>query len=593
MFFHLIVTLMLLVMGVVEAELNYTTTPSDFVTVGESQVANMFLNLTGLTTPLIIEIVSSNENLFTLDETTFQVYPEYELFPNGSYSNHPKTSVIESISVPVRGVYFGIASMEFVVRGTSGLIDPSISIEPFTVKVVRNAGQIQTIFTYVLLVWLMISYITMGVKLEWEIILGKLKRPFGVVIGAVCQFIVMPGIAALLAKIMHLDATTAVGLIIVGSCPGGWLSNIFTLLLDCDLILSLTMTFCSTVIALGLMPFNLFIYATPYARGNSNISIPFAQIFIQLITLVVPLCIGTFVAHRYPRAAKWFRRLLKPLAAFLVIAGFAAGIYANYFAFSSPASIYLVAIIVPSIAALLGFFVAKMTCLSNRSAVTISIETGAQNSLMALSVIGLSFPQPESDLMARVPVLFTIFTFVILFMITGVSQVMKRFPGRFELPTEDEDDNDDEKRKRNDTKSEINHSEVDTNHAKSFQNNSTKQKVDISSRIHGVGPKQLYEKSKTKSHLPSLSSSMRIKFSHSGGQHRPPRTFHVDHAVSNDHGRNGPAGRRSMDGAHVNQAYSRDSDRSDDHTSKSVVSLSIINTSVIEARNESARQVYL
>ncbi|XP_071502662.1 ileal sodium/bile acid cotransporter-like [Diadema antillarum] len=415
--------MLLVLAGGSSAELNYTTLPEHFLLLSQGDTDILQVNLAGVTEPLTVEVSSSNSRIFTLDQNIFQLDP----------------ADLQTIAIPVRGVSLGIDTIQFTVRGNTGLIDPRFDIQPFVVKVKRKTNPLQNIFTYVLLIWLMVNYVTMGVKLEWNLIRGKLKRPFGVVIGALCQFIIMPGCAALLARAFRLDAPTAVALIIVGSCPGGWLSNVFTLLLDCDLILSLTMTFCSTVIALGLMPLNLFIYARSYTSGNSSIRIPFLKIFLQLITLVVPLFMGTYVSQRYPKATKWFRRLLKHLAAVVIIIGFATSVWAYYYAFViSPVEVYLCAILLPVIGAVLGLLVSKMSCLSNRAAITICIETGAQNALLATSVIALSLPQPEADLMTRVPVLLVAMTFACLLTMTFIYVIMKRYPGRYELPEHDD-----------------------------------------------------------------------------------------------------------------------------------------------------------
>lgn len=558
----LMLPITLLLMGVVRAELNYTTLPVNFVTVEEGEVANLQVNLTGITKAFQIETSSSDLQKFTLEQAIFQVNPIYEaiLYPNGSTGQRLRTDGIHTITIAIRGISFGIRQVDFDVRNEMGLVDPSLQIQPFTVKVIRHPSSIGTIFTYVLLVWLMVSYVTMGVKLEWTVIKQKLRRPFGVVIGAICQFIVMPGVAALLARVLNLEPTAAVALIIVGSCPGGWLSNIFTLLLDCDLVLSLTMTFCSTVIALGMMPLNLFIYATPYASKNSDISIPFVQIFIQLITLVVPLFIGTFIAHRYPRAAKWFNRLLKPLAVILVMVGFAAGLWANYFAFQSPAELYLSAIILPCVAGLLGFFVGKLTCLSNRSAITIAIETGSQNGLLATSVIALSFPQPEADLMTRVPVLFVTFTFIQGFCLTSIYVITKRFPGRFELPNDDDDDNQDDNNKS--ISLEQSRGNEDTN-------------LDISSRIFGIGPKHLEQASKSRTNRKQSWTAS--------------KSTQVD-LEEIRRSSNTPSNVSSHIGPNVNHAFSYESEGNE---ARSVYSVSTATMNDSDTINKSSRQVYL
>ncbi|XP_041455608.1 ileal sodium/bile acid cotransporter-like [Lytechinus variegatus] len=563
---NILLAIIFLRVGVAGAEFNYTTLPTDFVTVEEGKEAGLRMNLTGITKTLQIETSSSDLQKFTLEQASFQVNPIYEtiLYPNGSTGQRLRDDGIQTITIMIGGISLGIRQIDFVVRDDMGLLDPRFQIQPFIVKVIRTPSSVGTVFTYILLVWLMISYVTMGVKIEWGVIKKKMKRPFGVVIGAMCQFIVMPGIAALLARVLNLEPTASVALIIVGSCPGGWLSNVFTLLLDCDLVLSLTMTFCSTVIALGMMPLNLFIYATPYARNNSNIRIPFEQIFIQLITLVVPLFIGTFLAHRYPRVAKWFRKLLKPIAVVLVLVGFAAGLWANYFAFESPADIYLSAIILPCVAALLAFFVSKLTCLSNHSSITIAIETGSQNGLLATSVIAFSFPQPEADLMTRVPVLFVTFIFIEGLCMTAIYVVMKRFPGRFELP--DDDDR-------------VDHDDLGDKAIKfepSHENGNTK--LDISSRIVGVGSSDFKQSSK-----PRKKTKQSWMFSKSTQVDLDEIRRSSDNARSNVMSQ---VRSHSRSVSHVNHAYD-----AEEHGPISVYNIST--ATMDDTANQNARQVYI
>ena len=111
------------------------------------------------------------------------------------------------------------------------------------------------------------------------------------------------------SKMTGSDPTIAIGIILVGTCPGGWLSNIFSVLLDVDFVLSVTMTFFSSVIAMGMMPLNLLIYATPYTKGNARLQTPFKDLIIQLILLVVPCFIGIALRAKFPKWAPLFKRL--------------------------------------------------------------------------------------------------------------------------------------------------------------------------------------------------------------------------------------------------------------------------------------------
>ena len=48
------------------------------------------------------------------------------------------------------------------------------------------------------------------------------------------------------------DPLKGFGLLVIGICPGGLASNFWTLLLDGDVNLSITMTFISSIAALGI-----------------------------------------------------------------------------------------------------------------------------------------------------------------------------------------------------------------------------------------------------------------------------------------------------------------------------------------------------
>ncbi|XP_072023462.1 ileal sodium/bile acid cotransporter-like [Amphiura filiformis] len=310
-------------------------------------------------------------------------------------------------------------------------------IEPLLVKVRRPPSILSTVFSIILFIWLLMSYVSMGVKINWPEIWKRLRRPWGVIVGILCQFIIMPVLAFALAKLTHLDNASAVGLIIIGCCPGGWLSNIFTLILDCDLILSITMTTCSTVIALALMPLNLFIYGRSYASQDESLRTPFGDLFIQLLILVIPVLIGMVIYYKLPKVAKILKRALRPLAIIMLILALCFGAPSSLYIFQSSASIYLISIVFPIIGSTLGLVFAKVACLDNRASITVAFETGSQNAFIALALARLSYPYPEADIIAVIPNLIAITTIIEGGFIASVYKIMKRFPGKRYYGTEE------------------------------------------------------------------------------------------------------------------------------------------------------------
>lgn len=92
-----------------------------------------------------------------------------------------------------------------------------------------------------------------------------------------------------------------IGIVLVGTCPGGWLSNIFSVLLDVDFTLSITMTFFSSIIALGMMPLNLLIYASPFTGDDSRLGTPFVDLIQQLVILILPVFLGIGLSYKFEK----------------------------------------------------------------------------------------------------------------------------------------------------------------------------------------------------------------------------------------------------------------------------------------------------
>ncbi|XP_072018382.1 ileal sodium/bile acid cotransporter-like [Amphiura filiformis] len=379
------------------------------VTAGKYLVVNM--TLTGVESDTQIELKSQDPDFFVVGgNATFQIMP-----PLAVGIEDPDLMAKHSLSFVLQGIFIGIGKLTFEVTNTASNVKLPEDIRPLTVKVRQKPSILSSIFTYTLVVFLFVAYISMGVKMHWREVWKRLRRPWGVIIGAVCQFIVMPLVAYAIAKIANLDDVSAVGLIVIASCPGGYVSNVITLLMECDLVLSITMTAVSSFIAFGLMPLNIFLYGREFTTENESLKTPFSNLIISLILLVIPILIGIFCYYKLPKVAKILKIVIRPISVLLIIISLGFNIPVFIYAFQAPPEIYLASI---------------MACLDNLSAITVAIETGYQNALVGLALSQLSYPQPEADLIARGPVLYYLFSLIEGSAIVGIYRLMKRFPGK-------------------------------------------------------------------------------------------------------------------------------------------------------------------
>ncbi|MEE6470737.1 hypothetical protein FKM82_009053, partial [Ascaphus truei] len=134
-----------------------------------------------------------------------------------------------------------------------------------------------TVLSTVITILLALVMFSMGCTVELQKFLGHIRRPWGIIVGFLCQFGIMPLAGFVLSIGFNIHPIQAVVVLIMGCCPGGTGSNILAYWVDGDMDLSLTMTTCSTLFALGMMPLCLFVYTKKWVDSNA-IVIPYDSI---------------------------------------------------------------------------------------------------------------------------------------------------------------------------------------------------------------------------------------------------------------------------------------------------------------------------
>ena len=129
----------------------------------------------------------------------------------------------------------------------------------------------------------------MGLTIRLEDFRAIFSRPKEVIIGAVAQYTIMPVVAWVLCKVMNLPADLALGVILVGCCPGGTASNVITYIAGGDVALSVGMTIVSTLAAPVMTPFLVYILAGAWVKVSF-----WAMALISVVAIV--MIIGGIVA---------------------------------------------------------------------------------------------------------------------------------------------------------------------------------------------------------------------------------------------------------------------------------------------------------
>lgn len=232
-----------------------------------------------------------------------------------------------------------------------------------------------------------------------------------VLIGLLCQLVLLPILGFIVAGVFTLPAVYAISIILLAAAPGGATSNLIVHAADGDRALSVTLTAISNMLAWFTIPFLLGIAYTTYGSGTLDIDFPVADTMIQVAVLtVIPVIIGMAIRNWKPEFAektKRFSRIFATIFLFLVIL---ALVIQNWDVIVNDGPRFAPAFIVLNVAALLiGYIVPKLVKIDEVQTVTIAIETGIQNSTVAITVALTILNNNE---MAVIPGLYAIWMYV-------------------------------------------------------------------------------------------------------------------------------------------------------------------------------------
>lgn len=300
--------------------------------------------------------------------------------------------------------------------------------EKYEIAVGRDEGALSHSFTGLVIVLVVLANVAMGCKTELSVIKEVLKKPVAPLTGMFSQFVLMPMISLAVVFIFNFDPVVALGFFAMGCSPGGSASNAYSYLLDGDVSLSVTMTFCSTIAALGMVPLWLFTVGQKVIY-RTDVQIPYENILTSLAGLLIPVGIGMVIQWKKPNWAKYIVKAIRPIMVIFFILVFTLGVYANLYIFElmkNTPLILLAGAIVPYVGFLFGGLVALLACQSWQRIRTIAIETGIQNTGIAIVLLKVSLPQPDNDISIVAPIAAAIFTPIPMLIAITAYEIYKR-----------------------------------------------------------------------------------------------------------------------------------------------------------------------
>ncbi|XP_052520392.1 ileal sodium/bile acid cotransporter [Tympanuchus pallidicinctus] len=303
---------------------------------------------------------------------------------------------------------------------------------------------LNVVLSTVLTIMLALVMFSMGCNVEIKNFLSHIRRPWGIFVGFLCQFGIMPLTAFLLSVAFNVLPVQAVVVMIMGCCPGGTASNVVAYWVDGDMDLSISMTTCSTILAMGMMPLCLFIYTKMWTESDA-IVLPYDSIGISLVALVVPVSVGVFVNHKWPSKAKIILKVGSIAGAILIVIIAVVGGILYKGSWVITPKLWIIGTIFPAAGYCLGFFLARLAGLSWSRCRTVSLETGMQNTQLCSTIVQLSFNAEQLELMFTFPLIYSIFQLTFAGMILGAYRLYLKYCVKTNTDVEKTEEKDDSK----------------------------------------------------------------------------------------------------------------------------------------------------
>lgn len=226
---------------------------------------------------------------------------------------------------------------------------------------------------------------SMGLTLTTKDFKILAQRPLDICIGAAAQYLIMPFLAFFISKALQLPDAIAIGLILVGCCPGGVSSNIMSYLCGGDVAFSVGMTTVSTLLSPVMTPL-----LVSFLASGTKITIQGLPMFVSIIeTVILPIAAGFLLNYLWGKK-KAFQEVQKvmPGIAVLGLACVVGGVISSQGAkfFTSGLVIFAAVLLHNGLGYLLGYGAGKLTGMNTAKKRTISIEVGMQNAGLATNL---------------------------------------------------------------------------------------------------------------------------------------------------------------------------------------------------------------
>jgi BASS family bile acid:Na+ symporter len=246
----------------------------------------------------------------------------------------------------------------------------------------------------VIIINALVGIIMFGVALDLRKndFLHLLRNPKPAFVGIVSQYILLPLVTLALIYIIQPHPGLALGMILVASCPGGNMSNLFTSMAKGNLALSVSLTTFSSSLSFLITPLAFLIWGNVLPSSRiylKEIAVdPIEMLLGITIMLLIPLLLGIVFQKAFPKLTSKIKSTVQRISV-LLLGFFVIGALLTNFKFFIQYidKLFYLVFLMNLFGLLVGYYFAKISNLGYAERKTIAIETGIQNSSLGLAIV--------------------------------------------------------------------------------------------------------------------------------------------------------------------------------------------------------------
>ncbi|HMU69174.1 MAG TPA: bile acid:sodium symporter family protein [Chitinophagales bacterium] len=240
----------------------------------------------------------------------------------------------------------------------------------------------------------LLAFLMFGIALDLKVEHFKrlIQYPRKAIAGILSQYVLLPFLTYLIVIILQPCPSIALGIFLLGACPGGNMSNFLSSLAKGNVALSVTLTATSTLLAPIMTPLNFAFYGglyPPTAELMQEISVEPMELFTTIVVILgVPLIIGMLVNHFMPKFTALIRRPVQIVSVIIFLCFIVFAFLKNYDLFMEIIGmIFLLVLLHNGLAMLGGYGLGALFKLDFADKKCLSIETGIHNAALGLIII--------------------------------------------------------------------------------------------------------------------------------------------------------------------------------------------------------------